>query len=789
MAPPTQPAGSKSIAQILTDARSRLDRISGRSPAEALGEIPGALIIERNVLEWRLDPQSDAHLKNVAGVGTYEVEPIIFCQEGYTSSLAAASLKDLGLSKATDLNGGFKAWKEAGLPTAGGVFSGTPQDLVDWLAPTLSASHFREPPDIVAVGFQELLPLHLGLTGLSKGVVASRDELLRSQIEKHNSSSGEHVAYTLVAKAVNVGVALLIYARDHGVGQRICDVQTAWTGVWACMGEIMTFVCAHLTAHVHNMKSRLRDWEHMVKTLLFANTSRESQKRLPAWTDRILYTTYLDSPATPEASYIIPMLYTTVPSYTTSDHKPVVALLRVPSAAASSLTPMLRHYGNLPFQPAYYPALIKKYVGKLLGWVLGWFWCALWFIGAGHAGVGWVTLLLARVQLRGGNRAAQGHLTRRISHSPRTSKFRQLIGQTSRIVPNDVNSEASSPRDPDVKRTLPRLAATQSEHFLVIFSRYSQHVYSVGNKTVVCATSASLLSTLAGYPLDSLKSRLQASRTPISVPRLAQLVWREEGLAGFFRGIWIPLMTISAVRAASFTIYTNSKNYLHDVQGLSRSKWSHVALSGATAGAVSGSLISFCGAPFELVKIRRQLEYSIAAEKGIAVDKPPGNIDAIKDIFRQHGTLGLYKGFKLHFCPRYGWNCAVLYGIRCYEAFIGASSQWPSRFDSNMVPPPPLHDTLFLRVYCWSHVMGDHISIRCCENQDSAASACRYTSRGVFETFKRMLRGSDPNSPKPLLVGLTRLYQGLGVSAFRSILTHGMLWTFFDWVGNFIDDL
>ena len=61
--------------------------------------------------------------------------------------------------------------------------------------------------------------------------------------------------------------------------------------------------------------------------------------------------------------------------------------------------------------------------------------------------------------------------------------------------------------------------------------------------------------------------------------------------------------------------------------------------------------------------------------------------------------------------------------------------------------------------------------------------------RGVIDTFKRMLRGSDPNAPKPLLVGLTRLYQGLGVSAFRSILTHGMLWTFFDWVGNYIDEL
>ncbi|KAH7340208.1 Rhodanese-like domain-containing protein [Rhizoctonia solani] len=139
MTPPTKPLGSKSIAQILADARSRLNRVSPELAQEAshargallidirpeaqrkhFGEIPGALIIERNVLEWRLDPQSDAHLTGVLGVGTYEVEPIVFCQEGYTSSLAAASLKDLGLMKATDMDGGFKAWKEAGLPTTGG---------------------------------------------------------------------------------------------------------------------------------------------------------------------------------------------------------------------------------------------------------------------------------------------------------------------------------------------------------------------------------------------------------------------------------------------------------------------------------------------------------------------------------------------------------------------------------------------------------------------------------------------------------------------------------------------
>jgi rhodanese-related sulfurtransferase len=126
------PPGSTGIDDLLAAARSRLRRLSAQETFAAVergatlidirpaaqraehGEIPGALIIERNVLEWRLDPRSDARL----GFATrYDLDVIITCQEGYTSSLAAASLQDLGLHRATDLAGGFAAWKAAGLPT------------------------------------------------------------------------------------------------------------------------------------------------------------------------------------------------------------------------------------------------------------------------------------------------------------------------------------------------------------------------------------------------------------------------------------------------------------------------------------------------------------------------------------------------------------------------------------------------------------------------------------------------------------------------------------------------
>ncbi|MFG2621566.1 rhodanese-like domain-containing protein [Streptomyces sp. NPDC048507] len=77
------------------------------------GLIPGAVVVERNELEWRLDPQGSHRLPQATG---HDLRIVVICNEGYASTLAAASLHALGLHRATDLTGGFQAWKAAGLP-------------------------------------------------------------------------------------------------------------------------------------------------------------------------------------------------------------------------------------------------------------------------------------------------------------------------------------------------------------------------------------------------------------------------------------------------------------------------------------------------------------------------------------------------------------------------------------------------------------------------------------------------------------------------------------------------
>ncbi|MFJ4674561.1 MULTISPECIES: rhodanese-like domain-containing protein [unclassified Kitasatospora] len=123
---------TRTVDQLVAAARAGLDRPDpARAWAEVTdgarlvdirpaaqrareGEIPGALVIERNVLEWRLDPTGSHRIPEAVDHG---VRWIVVCSEGYASSLAAASLQELGLYRATDLDGGFVAWAAAGLPT------------------------------------------------------------------------------------------------------------------------------------------------------------------------------------------------------------------------------------------------------------------------------------------------------------------------------------------------------------------------------------------------------------------------------------------------------------------------------------------------------------------------------------------------------------------------------------------------------------------------------------------------------------------------------------------------
>jgi rhodanese-related sulfurtransferase len=137
----------RSIDDILAEARRELDRVAPADLAAEMaagalvvdvrpveqrrrdGALAGAVVIDRNVLEWRLDPASPHHIAEATGHGR---RIIVVCNEGYGSSLAAATLRQLGLCRATDLDGGFQAWRvfaDASRVEQGGIWGSGSADL------------------------------------------------------------------------------------------------------------------------------------------------------------------------------------------------------------------------------------------------------------------------------------------------------------------------------------------------------------------------------------------------------------------------------------------------------------------------------------------------------------------------------------------------------------------------------------------------------------------------------------------------------------------------------------
>ena len=119
------------VAELLAEARAGLDRLDPAAASSAVAEgallvdirselqrardgtVPGALFFPRNAIEWRVDPSSPSHDPVFAD---QQRPVIVMCDEGYQSSLVAATLRRLGLVRATDLAGGFQAWRSTGLP-------------------------------------------------------------------------------------------------------------------------------------------------------------------------------------------------------------------------------------------------------------------------------------------------------------------------------------------------------------------------------------------------------------------------------------------------------------------------------------------------------------------------------------------------------------------------------------------------------------------------------------------------------------------------------------------------
>jgi len=278
------------------------------------------------------------------------------------------------------------------------------------------------------------------------------------------------------------------------------------------------------------------------------------------------------------------------------------------------------------------------------------------------------------------------------------------------------------------------------------------------HRTPTSALLASSVATLIGFPLDSVKSRLQVSKYH-GFMDCVRKTYKHEGVQGFFRGLTMPLLTITLVRTVSFSIYDATKKKLAKPGSsvFDPSTFTGRAALGFAGGATSGLLLSAGTCAFELVKVRSQLEYLISKRRGVPY-QPKGTFSGASLIWRENGLRGLYFGYSLH-TLRDTLGTSFYFMLYDSTRYLLADPRYGSYIPTTLAP--------FLcgstcGILSWFLVYPiDLVKTRV---QRDALSGIE-DRESATQIFKRLRQK-----------GIARLYRGLGVSATRSAITHGVLW-------------
>jgi len=169
--------------------------------------------------------------------------------------------------------------------------------------------------------------------------------------------------------------------------------------------------------------------------------------------------------------------------------------------------------------------------------------------------------------------------------------------------------------------------------------------------------------------------------------------------------------------------------------------------------------------------------------------KPPGTLEVVREIFKTNGVRGLYTGGRLHLVRDTSGTALYFFEYDAMRHLLGRKHSGEQGPTPPWLPIPvslvPFVCGSLAGVSSWALIYPLDVVKTKIQQRALAGD----TPRTVRETFHRLIRGPDPANPRPMLAGLARIYRGLGVSALRSVTSHGLLWTFFDITSNYIDKL
>ncbi|KAH8678074.1 mitochondrial carrier domain-containing protein [Xylariales sp. PMI_506] len=297
-------------------------------------------------------------------------------------------------------------------------------------------------------------------------------------------------------------------------------------------------------------------------------------------------------------------------------------------------------------------------------------------------------------------------------------------------------------------------------------------------RTEVSASSASVLSTLSAFPLDSVKTRLQTYPYNGFV-HCVKTTYQSEGVRGFFRGVTAPLASVTLVRTVSFSIYQRSKYIYSDWMGkhLGFCPLDHVNKNGAyptlgtmacfgAAGATAGSCITFIACPFELTKLSAQVSVLMANQKNadpkcreIALSyHNKGTIKTLRNIIKHRGISGMYTGLNLHLLRD-------TLGTGIYFATYESSKQLLTTFsgkDAHKNPVAVLAAGALCGIVSWAMI---------------------YPIDSVKSIYQRnaLMHSKGEKVPLPKIQFFRRdMYRGLGVSMGRSAAVNAVFFSAFE---------
>ncbi|CAI6338700.1 unnamed protein product [Periconia digitata] len=304
-------------------------------------------------------------------------------------------------------------------------------------------------------------------------------------------------------------------------------------------------------------------------------------------------------------------------------------------------------------------------------------------------------------------------------------------------------------------------------------------------RTEVAASSSSLLSTFAAYPLDSVKTRLQAYNFN-SFSDCVRHTYKTEGFNGFWRGVWSPLASITLVRTVSFSIYQKSKYAIDDWMYQATGKSPLVIANTKDAlpniytmacfgisGAMAGAAITTIACPFELIKLSAQISVLMAdrndgSGSNDAVRKSYQNLGTYRtaqNLVRHRGWTGLYSGFHLHML-----RDTIGTGIYfiTYESIkqLLANARGSS-------PTSPL-------AVVTAGGMCGLVSWACIFPIDTAKSIYQRNC---------LVGGKDKQSRPKIQFGNPRMYRGLTVSMGRSCAVNAIFFTAFEFTKKRINHM